>query len=435
MSIPLSFSIPPPREIVAALNRYIIGQDAAKRSVAVALRNRWRRLQLPPDEQRDIYPSNILMIGPTGVGKTEIARRVAQIVQAPFVKVEATRFTEVGYVGRDVESMIRDLADAALNLVRILKKKQYASQVQKRVEQRLVSALRSRFSSLTDAEIIERLRRGEYEDVEIEVEVHQEPIVSFAPPGMEALQENLMDSLRGLLPSIKQRRSMPVRQARGVLEEESLDAFIRPESLKEEARQLAENIGIVFIDEIDKITQRDHSVGADVSREGVQRDLLPIVEGTTVRTRIGPINTDHILFIAAGAFQHSRPSDLIPELQGRLPLRVELSPLTEEDLYRILTEPQNALTRQYQALFRVEGVDLTFTEEALRRIASYAYEANQRLENIGARRLHTVMGWIMEDLLFDLPKPGTLEIHIDETFVEKRLASLTGPDESERYIL
>ncbi len=434
--MPSSSRIPPPRDIVAALDRYIIGQERAKRTVAVALRNRWRRLQLPPEEGREIYPSNILMIGPTGVGKTEIARRVAQIVQAPFVKVEATRFTEVGYVGRDVESMVRDLADAALNLVRRTKRHQHARRVEEEVERSLLTALRRQFPTLSDGEILERLKRGELEDVYVDVELTPDPpFPSFVPPGMEEFQENLMESLRGLFPSMKQRRKVPLKQARQLLEEEILDQLIRPETLKEEARQLAESMGIIFIDEIDKITRRGEGVGVDVSREGVQRDLLPIVEGTTVRTRIGPISTDHVLFIAAGAFQHSRPSDLIPELQGRFPLRVELSPLSEDDLYRILTEPRNALVRQYQALFRVEGVDLTFTEDALRRIAAYAYEANQRLENIGARRLHTVMGWIMEDLLFDLPRPGTLEFRIDRAFVEERLAALTGPEETDRYIL
>ncbi len=434
----LLLRVPPPREIVAALDRYIVGQRGAKKTVAVALRNRWRRLQLPPEEAREIYPSNILMIGPTGVGKTEIARRVAQIVQAPFVKVEATRFTEVGYVGRDVESIIRDLADAALHLVRNLQKTRHRDRVREEVTRRLLQALlrETPFQNFTESELREKLTRGDLEDVLVEVEVSGEPpFQMFAPPGMEEFQETLMENLRNLFPQMRERRKIPVRQARELLEDEVLEGLVRPETLREEARELAENMGIVFLDEIDKIARRGEVVGADVSREGVQRDLLPIIEGTTVRTRIGPINTDHILFIAAGAFEQSRPSDLIPELQGRLPLRVELSPLGEEDLYRILTEPQNSLVRQYQALFRVEGVDLTFTEEALRKIAAYAHEANQRHENIGARRLHTVMGWIMEDLLYDLPKPGTLEIRIDETFVEKRLQALAGPDEAERYIL
>lgn len=436
MSIRLS--VPPPREIVAALDRYIVGQDAAKKTVAVALRNRWRRLQLPPEESREIYPSNILMIGPTGVGKTEIARRVAQIVQAPFVKVEATRFTEVGYVGRDVESIVRDLADAALHLVRRLQKERNAERVREEVERRLLAALtrESPFQGIPESELREKLRKGLLEDVLVEVEVAGEaPFQMFAPPGMEEFQETLMENLRNLFPQMRERRKIPIRQARALLEEEALEQLVKPDVLRDEARELAENMGIVFLDEIDKIARRGEVVGADVSREGVQRDLLPIIEGTTVRTRIGPVNTDHVLFIAAGAFEQSRPSDLIPELQGRLPLRVELSPLSEEDLFRILTEPRNSLVRQYQALFRVEGVDLTFTEGALRRIASHAYEANQRHENIGARRLHTVMGWIMEDLLFDLPKPGTLEIRIDEAFVEKRLQALTGPEEAERYIL
>ncbi len=434
----LSLRVPSPREIVAALDRYIVGQEAAKKTVAVALRNRWRRLQLPPEEAREIYPSNILMIGPTGVGKTEIARRVAQIVQAPFVKVEATRFTEVGYVGRDVESIIRDLADVSLHLVRNLQKSRHRERVKEEVMRRLVRALsrETPFQSLTESELREKLARGDLEDVLVEVEVAGEPpFQMFAPPGMEEFQQTLMENLRHLFPQMRERRKIPVRQARELLEDEVLEGLVRPETLREEARALAENMGIVFLDEIDKIARRGEVVGADVSREGVQRDLLPIVEGTTVRTRIGPINTDHILFIAAGAFEQSRPSDLIPELQGRLPLRVELAPLGEEDLYRILTEPRNALVRQYQALFRVEGVDLTFTEGALRRIAAYAHEANRHHENIGARRLHTVMGWIMEDLLYDLPKPGTLEIRIDEAFVEKRLRALMGPEEAERYIL
>ncbi len=432
-------SIPAPRELVKALDRYIVGQARAKRAVAVALRNRWRRLQLPPEKAREILPSNLLMIGPTGVGKTEIARRVAQIVHAPFVKVEATKFTEVGYVGRDVESMIRDLADQAYHLVREEEMARLKARLDQEVEEALLQQLTSHFPGRSREEIRADLRAGALEDVRVQVEVPRSVMegmpMGVVIPGMEGMQEQLMESLESLLGRPRTRKQVPVRQARELLRSEIFDRLHDPEKLKEEARQRAENMGIVFLDEVDKLVSVGPRSGPDVSREGVQRDLLPIVEGTTVRTRLGMIRTDHILFLAAGAFQSARPQDLIPELQGRFPLRVELHPLSREDLRRILEEPESSLVRQYQALCQAEGVTLTFTPDALDRIAYYADLANREMENIGARRLHSIMGWLMEDLLFDLPRPGVVEILVDVPYVEERLTGFFQGEGETRYIL
>ncbi|MCF6192202.1 MAG: ATP-dependent protease ATPase subunit HslU [Candidatus Hydrothermae bacterium] len=431
--------IPAPRELVQVLDRYIVGQARAKRAVAVAIRNRWRRLQLPPEEAREILPSNLLMIGPTGVGKTEIARRVAQIVRAPFVKVEATRFTEVGYVGRDVESMIRDLADQAYHLVREEEMTRLKERLDREVEDVLLRKLQSRFPERTAEALRSELRAGMLEEVQVEVEAPRSLMdgmpMGVVIPGMEGVQEQLMESLESLLGRPKTRKQVPVREARELLRGEIFERLHDPEKLKEEARRRAESLGIVFLDEMDKLVSTGARSGPDVSREGVQRDLLPIVEGTTVRTRLGMIRTDHVLFIAAGAFQTARPQDLIPELQGRFPLRVELHPLSREDLRRILEEPESSLVRQYQALCRAEGVTLTFTPEALDRIAYYADLANREMENIGARRLHSIMGWLMEDLLFDLPRPGVVELHVDAPYVEELLTGFFEGEGEGRYIL
>ena len=439
-----------PREIVSELDRYIVGQGAAKRAVAIALRNRWRRQQVPEELREEIAPKNIIMIGPTGVGKTEIARRLAKLAQAPFLKVEASKFTEVGYVGRDVESIIRDLMDLAVAMVAEEEKRAVQGQAEALAEERLLDALlpgRPRVGieavpegGETREKLRQMLRSGLLEDREIEIEVAEGgvgPSVSvFTPQGVEELGMQFRDLLGSLFPGQRKRRRMPVREARRVLLAEEAARLVDADRVRERALERVEQGGIVFIDEIDKIAAGTGArQGPDVSREGVQRDLLPIVEGATVQTKHGPVRTDHILFVAAGAFHVAKPSDLIPELQGRFPIRVELESLTEGDFVRILREPKNSLVRQYRALLATEGVDLEFTEDGVRAIAEIAARVNARSEDIGARRLHTVMEKLLEDLSFDAPDLGRTRFEVDGSFVKKRLAELAEDEDLSRYIL
>ncbi|NLA04131.1 MAG: ATP-dependent protease ATPase subunit HslU [Firmicutes bacterium] len=464
-----------PRQIVGELDRYIIGQEEAKRSVAVALRNRYRRKQLTGELQEEIIPKNILMIGPTGIGKTEIARRLARLVNAPFVKVEATKFTEVGYVGRDVESMIRDLVETAIRIVRNERMEAVERKAAQGAEERLLELLaplprkrRRQANPLgflftpstapeeTDAEesrfaerlqqardkqelIAARLKNGELEEetVEIEIEDRRPPMLEiFTGQGMEEMGVNLQDILGNMVPSRKIKRKVTVAEARKILKQEEAQRLIDMEAVISEAVVRAEQLGIIFIDEIDKIAGKDgYASGPDVSREGVQRDILPIVEGSTVVTKYGPVKSDHILFIAAGAFHTSKPSDLIPELQGRFPIRVELRSLTEEDFKLILTEPSNALIKQYTALLETEGISLTFTSEAVEEIARVACELNQEMENIGARRLHTIMEKVLEDLSYELPDPDTKEIIIDRGYVRNKIMEIVKNRDLSKYIL
>jgi ATP-dependent HslUV protease ATP-binding subunit HslU len=450
----------PPRQIVAELDRYIVGQDAAKRAIAIAVRNRWRRSQAPDPIRDEITPSNIILIGPTGVGKTEIARRLARLAGAPFVKVEASKFTEVGYVGRDVEGMVRDLVDAAVNLVRTEREDEVYPQAEERAEEKLLSLLlpepvadakprgREDASALTPEEESRKrsleklrvmLREGKLDEREVEIDVTPQgypPMEMMQPPqGMEGTDFNFTEWLQQMLPKGKKRRTVRVPEARRILVDEELRRLVDMDDTVNEALERTENHGIIFVDEIDKIAGERSTGGPDVSREGVQRDLLPIVEGSTVQTRYGYVRTDHVLFIAAGAFHVSKPSDLIPELQGRFPIRVELTPLTEADFIRIMTEPENALTRQYAALVAAEGAALSFTPEAIAEIARVAFVANDRMENIGARRLHTVMSTLMDEVLFELPGLSQKEIVFDAGRVRERLAKVIGNDDLRRYIL
>ncbi len=442
----------PPRQIVAELDRYIVGQGAAKKAIAIAIRNRWRRGQAPEGIRDEITPSNIILIGPTGVGKTEIARRLARLAGAPFVKVEATKFTEVGYVGRDVEAMIRDLVDAAISLVRAEREDEVFPQAEQRAIERVLDLLLpASDGDADDAALAKRqaasreklkamLLDGKLDDREVEVEVmpanYPNPDAMRAPDGMDAPESSFADWLMDMLPKKPKRRLVKVPDARRILEDEELRAMVDMDDTVSEALDRVENHGIVFIDEIDKIAGEKGTSGPDVSRQGVQRDLLPIVEGSTVQTRYGHVRTDHILFVAAGAFHVTKPSDLIPELQGRFPIRVELEPLTEKDFVRILTEPENALTRQYAALVAAEGCVLEFSDEAVSELARIAWLANDRMENIGARRLHTVMSTLLEDILFDLPDGGkTTKLRLDGAAVRERLASVVQDDDLRKYIL
>jgi ATP-dependent HslUV protease ATP-binding subunit HslU len=436
-----------PQETVAELDRFIVGQGAAKRAVAVALRNRWRRQQLDPELREEVAPKNIIMIGPTGVGKTEIARRLARLTGSPFLKVEASKFTEVGYVGRDVESIIRDLLDASIQLVRTERVAEVAVKAERTAEDRLLDLLVMSASSATETSLEERrralkkpLRDGLFEENEVELEVAENrmPTVEmFTPQGMESMGINLKDMMGGLM-GRKTRKRMTVADARRILVSEEEEKLIDRSQVETEAITRVEEAGIVFLDEIDKICSREDAGGRggpDVSREGVQRDLLPIVEGTHVNTRYGVVRTDHVLFIAAGAFHVSRPSDLIPEMQGRFPIRVELQSLGADEFERILREPENSLIRQYTALLATENLELRFAEDAVRTIAVMAAEINETAENIGARRLHTVLEHLLEELSFSAPAQAGEMVEVTAAMVEERLGDLVGDSDLARYIL
>ncbi len=468
----------PPRQIVAELDRFIVGQDAAKKAIAIAIRNRWRRARTPEDIRDEITPNNLILIGPTGVGKTEIARRLARLAGAPFLKVEASKFTEVGYVGRDAESMVRDLVDVAITMVRGEREDEVYPQAEARAEDRLIDILlpppapppvresaesggqvgavfvvspsgeaQAEKAGPPDAErraqtqekLRALMRDGKLDDREVEIEVTPQgfPLLeAMQPPqGIEGQDINFTELLQEMLPKRKKRRTARIPEARRILIDEELRRMVDMDDIVNEALDRSENHGIIFIDEIDKIVGERSQTGPDISREGVQRDLLPIVEGSTVQTRYGFVRTDHILFVAAGAFHACKPSDMIPEMQGRFPIRVELKSLTEDDFIRIMTEPENSLTRQYAALVAAEGVELTFTDDAVREIARVAGLANDRMENIGARRLHTVMATLMEDLLFRLPEFPDKQVSYDADTVRDRLASVVEDEDLRRYIL
>ena len=472
----------PPKKIVAELDRYIVGQGAAKKAVAIAVRNRWRRAQAPEDIRDEILPNNIIMIGPTGVGKTEIARRLSRLAGAPFLKVEASKFTEVGYVGRDVESMVRELVDASINMVRTEREDELFPVAEQRAEERLLDLLLPPVDAApappapaptgTDAarplfvvsskgdvtpkttpagaegeerrrrtreKLRQQLKEGTLEERDVEIEVQQQSYPGIdlmqPPQGMEGTDVNITEMLQDMLPKRKKRRTVHLHEARRILIDEELKKLVDMDDVVNEALDRVENHGVIFIDEIDKIAGERNTSGPDVSREGVQRDLLPIVEGSTVQTRYGYVRTDHILFIAAGAFHVSKPSDLIPELQGRFPVRVELTPLTEADFIRIMTEPENALTKQYAALCAVEGATLEFTADGVAEIARIAARVNERMENIGARRLHTVLTTLLEEVLFELPDYPVKKIVFDAKAVRQRLEKIVDDEDLRRYIL
>ncbi len=447
MKTSLSLEELTPRKIVEELDKFVIGQEEAKKAVAIALRNRWRRQKLPDYIRDEVIPKNILMIGPTGVGKTEIARRIAGLIKAPFVKVEATKYTEVGYVGRDVESMVRELVEVSYQMVKKEMMEGVKERARRLAEERVLDYLvptqftsfgvRTQVEPSKREELRDKLRKGLLDDKVIEIEVQEKaiPLVGVAgPPGFEEIENQLKEMFANLMPS-KRRRKVTVKEALSILEQEEAEKLIDPDEVAREAIYRAENFGIIFIDEIDKIAVKTPGAGPGVSREGVQRDLLPILEGTTVNTKYGPVKTDHILFIGAGAFHMSKPSDLIPELQGRFPIRVELRPLSKEDFVRILTEPENALTKQYVELLKTEGVDLEFTHDAIEEIARMAEEINTRTENIGARRLHTIMEKLLEDISFNAPEMVGQRIIVDAKFVRAKLSSIVGDEELTRYIL
>ena len=440
-----------PRQIVQELDKHIIGQDAAKRAVAIALRNRWRRMQVEEPLRQEITPKNILMIGPTGVGKTEIARRLARLANAPFVKVEATKFTEVGYVGRDVDSIVKELADVAVKMTREQEVEKVRVRAQDSAEERVLDTLLPKprvmgFSTdepqqPRDADTRQKfrkmLREGQLDEREVEIELRALPmgVEIMAPPGMEEMQQQLQSMFQNLGGNRTRPRKVKVKEALKLMLEEEASKLINEDELKTRALANAEQNGIVFIDEIDKVTRRQQAVGTDVSREGVQRDLLPLVEGSTVTTKYGPLKTDHVLFIASGAFSLSKPSDLIPELQGRLPIRVELDSLKVGDFVRILTEPDASLTAQYKALMATEGVTVEFNESGVKKIAEIAFHVNERTENIGARRLHTVMEKLLETVSYEASEQGNSVVTIDAKYVDDHLGSLVKDEDLSRYIL
>lgn len=440
-----------PREIVSELDRYIIGQNGAKRAVAVALRNRWRRQQVPAELRDEISPKNIIMIGATGVGKTEIARRLAKLAQAPFIKVEASKFTEVGYVGRDVESMVRDLVELAIIMVREEEAKKVRIKAEEQAEDKLLDLLLpgerdtlndddedNQSSSSTRDKLRRLLRMGELDERFVELETEEVNIPAMevlTPPGAEDMGINIKEMFGNMFPKKSKRRRIPVNEARQIIIDQEAEKLVDMDNVQQLARDLTEQSGIIFIDEIDKVASRDGGQGPEVSREGVQRDILPIVEGSTVNTKYGSVKTDHILFIAAGAFHVAKPSDLIPELQGRFPIRVELDSLGEEEFVRILTEPRNALVNQYQALMKTEEITLQFSDDAIAEIARTAAQVNEQAENIGARRLHTIMEKLLEQISFDAPELNEKSINIDADQVRSSLAEIVADEDLSRFIL
>ena len=429
-----------PREIVSELDRFVVGQNNAKRAVAIALRNRWRRQALTGDMKDEVLPKNILMIGPTGVGKTEISRRLSKLAEAPFVKVEATRFTEVGYVGRDVEQIVRDLLEIAISMEKVKKRKEVRAQAQKLAEDRVLDAMVGAKATVATRESFrKRLRDGDLDDNEIEIAISESGnMPSFEIPGMPGANIgmiNISDVLGKSMGKKSQRKKMTVKESYEILMNEESDKLIEQDKIIKSAKNTTENNGIVFLDEIDKISARTDRVGGDVSREGVQRDLLPLIEGTTVSTKYGPVKTDHILFIASGAFQLAKPSDLLPELQGRLPIRVELDPLTSDDFKRILKEPDNSLIKQYKALLKTENVELEFTEDGINTIANIATEVNSSVENIGARRLHTIIERVLDDISFTATDKSGEKVIVDSKYIKANLGELSKDTDLSKFIL